>query len=160
MDVLEVLGELGLHGLVFAVALVVPVHIDLDRVVDHIGISFVPADVPGVVKASLKGHGRLVKMIDIRDESGMDRLVPKNLRQDHIGRLQTLPSPERESVAAGEEGGSGRNRGKTFRVTLVKESPFLCEPVQIGRLDPIVAVATEVVPAKRVVDDDNDIHES
>ncbi len=114
MDVFEVLGELGSHGFVFTIPLVVLVHIDLDRVVDHIGISFVPTDMFGEVKSPLKGHGRLVEMIDVRDQGRVDRLVPENLRQDHIGRLQALPSPEGKGVTAGEEGGAGRDSRETF----------------------------------------------
>ncbi len=42
---------------------------------------------------------------------------------------------------------------------MVEDSSLCSQSIQIGRLNPFVAVEAEVIPTEGVVDNDNDIHQ-
>ena len=81
----------------------------------------------------------------------------EQLRQGHIGRVERLPSPLREAITPGGEIPAVGDRGVRGDVALLKGGCALRKAVEMGRVYPGIAIASQVIAPEGVVHDDDDV---
>ena len=99
---------------------------------------------------------------DVRDQGGMDPLVPEDVGQNLFLGAERRPTLRfvGETVAAGPPASAGGKRRQVFGEVMVEDDPLRGQTVEVGRFDPGIAVGTDEAEMQAVADDDDDVHES
>ncbi len=101
-------------------------------------------EAPGIAELGQAIHGA------VEDEGGVDGLAPAHVGDGGIVVVKGAPALHRQGVAAGVHGSAAGYRGQAFNVAVVEGDRLFGEAVEVGRLDPVVAVAGQVVVLQAV----------
>ncbi len=115
-----------------------------------------------LVKAPPVAETRFTQQGDIGNQCGVDTPVPEKVGQNPFVGAEGRPALlcVCESVTAGPPASARGKRRQVFGEMVVEHDAFGSEPVEVGRLDPGIAVGTDKAEVQAVADDDDDVHES
>ena len=121
-------------------------------------VGFLPADPFPGIERPVEVEVRLEKVRAVHDEPGPDALRVGDLGDRDVAGIERLPPALRQDRVAGEKDAPHRDGGEAVPVALGEGYALGREPVEIGRLDPVVAVTPQVIGTEGVADHHDDIH--
>ena len=105
---------------------------------------------------------RLSQQGNVRDQGGMNPLVPEHVGQNSFLGAQRRPALPfvGKTITPGPPASAGGQRCQVFGEMMVEHDPLGGQTVEVGRLDPGIPVCPDEAEMQAVADDDDDVHES
>ena len=159
-DVSEILLEAGLPQRIRLVPaqLVVGVQIHRNGRIHDERIVLLTPNEPDRIEPAPPVRARLVQMVHVRDQRGREPLIPQELRERALRRLERLPSHKWKRVPSRPERMPSRSRGQPLGIRLFEQRRVSREPIYVRRTDPRIAVTTEMIGPQTVRDDHDNVH--
>ena len=113
-----------------------------------------------VVEPAAVAQTGLAQQGNIRDQCGAHALVPEQVGQDQLVAAQRRPTLLRvgKAVPPRPPASPRGQRGQVFGKVMIEDGPLRRQAVEVGRLDPGVAVSTQEPQVQAVADHDDDVH--